>query len=93
LGPEAGAIRFLLVASSQGRLNETSKQWVRFRRLRFKLRVALHRQKPGVIAQLDDLDQLAVGTGAGYFQTIGGKLLAKLVVELVTMAVAFVDQG
>ena len=47
-----------------------------------------------MVAQLDHLNQLAVGTGAGHFETMGGELLAELVVELEAMAMAFMhDQA
>ncbi len=45
-----------------------------------------------MVAQLDHFHQLAVGAGAGHLQSVGGELLAELVVELVAMPVPLVDQ-
>ena len=46
-----------------------------------------------MLGQLDDLDERAVGAGAGEFQAVGRELLAVLVVELVAMAMALGDLG
>ena len=59
----------------QAGLDEAAEQRMRLRRLRLELRMALHRQEPGMVAQLDHLDQLAVGAGAGDDQAVGRELL------------------
>src|SRR5262245_19991729 len=64
------------------RLDKPAKQRMRLCRLRFELRMALHRQVPGMVAQLNHFDELAVWTRSCHLQAVGGELLAKLVVEL-----------
>ena len=61
------------------------------RRLRLELRMELHGHEPGMVGQLDDLDQRAVGAGAGDLQAVGRELLAVDVVELVAVAVPLGD--
>src|SRR5947209_7240146 len=65
---------------SDRRLDEPPKQRMRLRRLGFELGMTLDGEEPGMVAQLDHLDELAIGTGAGHFQAVGGELLAVLVV-------------
>ena len=59
--------------------------------LRFELGVVLHGQEPRMLGQLDDLDQRAVGAGAGELHAVGRELLAVDVVELVAVAVPLGD--
>ena len=51
-----------------------------------EFRMELHRHEPRMVGQLDDLDQRAVGAGAGEHHAVGRELLAVDVVELVAMA-------
>src|SRR5208282_2678906 len=48
-------------------------------------------QEPGVVAQLDDLDDDAVGAGARRDQAVLLKRLAVFIVKLVAMAMALTD--
>ena len=57
-------------------------------RLGLKFGMELNGQEPGVVAQLDDLDNDAVGTGARRDQAVLLKRLAVFIVKLVAMAMA-----
>src|SRR2546425_99785 len=57
----------------------------------FEFRVELHADKPGMIAQLDDLDQLAIRRQTAEDHAPGHKPLTVGVVELVAVAVALGD--
>src|SRR5438552_372584 len=59
-GTAGGFSLFFCLAPVQGRLDEAPEQRVRGRRLRLELGVALHRDEPRMIRQLDHLGQLAV---------------------------------
>src|SRR5882757_10055006 len=80
---------FFAFAPLYARLDETLEQRVRLGRLRFELRMALDREEPRMVAQLDHFDQLAVGTRAGDDKPVGFELGTELVVELEAMAMAF----
>ncbi len=71
--------------------DEIAKKRMGLRRLRFELGVELDRQKPGMIAAFHDLDDRAVRADPGRDQALILKPLAVSVVELVTVAVPFVD--
>src|SRR5581483_7893239 len=78
--------RFADLPPPQGGMDETLEQRMGCRRFRLELGMALHRQEPRMVAQLDHFDELAVGAGAGHLQAVGGELLAELIVELIAMA-------
>ena len=46
----------------------------------------LHRDKPGMVGNLDDFDQASVGTRADHVHPPVGKLLPIVVVELIAVA-------
>ncbi len=58
---------------------------------RLKLWMELGRNKPGMIAQLDDFDETSVRRVTRHDETIGLKLLSKLVVKLESMPMALQD--
>ncbi len=64
---------------------------MRLGRLRLELGVELHGQEPGMVGLLDDLDDRAVGARAGGDEAVLLEVLPIGVVELVAMAVPFVD--
>src|SRR5438128_5965952 len=85
-------LSFLLPAMPCQRcLDERAEKGMCRGRFGFELRMALHCQEPRMIAQLDHLDELAVGTRARDFQAVRGELLAKLVVELVAVPMPLLD--
>ncbi len=59
----------------------------------FQLGVELDADKPGVVLDLDDLGEFAVGAHAGKDQPAGLKLVAVLHVDLIAVAVALVNHG
>ena len=59
----------------------------------FQLGVELDADEPGVVLDLDDLGEFAVGAHAGEDQTAGLKLVAVFHVNLIAVAVAFLDHG
>src|SRR6266404_4331809 len=83
--------RLLRLPTSQTGLDEGPEQRVRLGRLRFELRMALHRHKPGMVPQLHDLNQVAVRAGAGNQEAMLGELIPVLVIELITVAVPLMD--
>ena len=58
-------------------------------RPRFKFRVKLTAEKPWMVFELDDLDQVAIGRQAAQGHPLGGKIRTITVVEFVAVAVAF----
>src|SRR6516165_12369558 len=74
-----------------GRTNEGLEERMRLHGLRFELRVELAAQIPGVIRDLADLDVGAVRCFPGDAQPGGLQSVFILAVELVAVAVAFVD--
>ncbi len=73
------------------RPDEPGKQRMRPGRLRLELRMELHGHEPGMLGDLDDLDQPPVGAGAAEVHPVLGELLAVGVVELVAVAVPLGD--
>ena len=59
----------------------------------FQLGVELDADEPGVVLDLDDLGEFAVGAHAGKDQPAGLKLVAVFHVNLIAVAVAFLDHG
>src|SRR5262245_49931836 len=79
--PDAGGLSFFSrFAPFQARLDETTKQRMRLRRLGAELRMALHGHEPRVLRQLDRLHQLSVRRRAGEGHAVRGELLAILIV-------------
>ena len=76
-----------------GGLDERGEQRVRSERLRLQLRVKLHADEPGVVRQLDDLGQAAVGRHAGEAQAGRAQAVDVVDVDLVAVAVALADRG
>src|SRR5262249_43879937 len=72
-------------------LDESGEERVRLERLRLELGVELHSDVPRMRGQLDDLDELAVERAADDLQPLVGQRLLEQAVELVAVAVAFVD--
>ncbi len=71
--------------------NESRKQRVRLERFALEFGVELNSYKPGMVWDLDDFDQAAVGTGARESQAIRLKLLAILIVEFVPVAMSLIN--
>ena len=75
------------------RADELAEERRRARRPRLELRVELARDEPRVVGQLDDLDQPPLLERARDDEARVDELLAVLVVDLVAVAVALVDDG
>src|SRR5262245_57759793 len=75
-----------LGAALDGGPDESGKQRLCGRWFRFEFRMKLHGEKPRMIGQLDDLDELAVRARAGKGKAVGDELLPIHVVELVAVA-------
>src|SRR5262245_56249903 len=75
------------LAPLEGRGDELAEQGVGLGGLALELGVELDGQEPGVVLQFDDLDELAVGAGAGDDEAGLLEDLAVGVVELVAMPV------
>ena len=78
-------------AMTVARLDESGKQRVRLQRLRFELRMELHRHVPRMLGQLDDLDELSVVRPADDLEATLGERPFEQAVELVAMPVPLVD--
>ncbi|MPL84476.1 hypothetical protein SDC9_30441 [bioreactor metagenome] len=72
-------------------LHQPGEQRMRREGFRLQLRMELHADEPGVILHLDDLGQPAIGRHAREHQPAGLQLVAILDVDLVAVAVAFLD--
>ena len=59
---------------------------MRFHRPGFEFRVKLTSQKPGMITNFDDLNQLAIGRDTAETQTGLLQLFFKFIVKLITVA-------
>ena len=59
---------------------------------RLEFRMTLHRHEPGMVRQLDYLNQLTIGTRATELHPMRRELRAVLVVKFVAMPVAFGNQ-
>src|SRR5262249_38042545 len=72
-------------------VDETVEQWGRARRARLELRVELAGDEPGMIRQLDDLDQPPLLERSRHDEASVDQLLSIAVVDLVTVAVRLED--
>src|SRR5690349_16723812 len=70
-------------APRRGRADEVTEQWLRPVRPGLELGVVLAGHEPGVVGQLDHLDQPLVLVRAGDVEPLGDQLRAVLVVDLV----------
>src|SRR2546425_5500861 len=77
----------------QGRVHEAGEERVRVPGARAELGVELAGHEVRVLGQLDHLDDLLLGPDAGHPETVLLELLQILVVHLVPVAVALVDDG
>lgn len=59
----------------------------------FQFGVELDADEPGMVLPFDDFGQAAVGAHAGKGQSAGLELVAVLDVDLIAVAVAFLDGG
>src|SRR5437868_10630810 len=84
LGGGGGAAGAMLLAR---RAHEPGEQWVRPRGARLELRMELAADEPGVIGQLDHLDERAVGREAGAAHAVFGEDVAVGVRHLVAVPV------
>ena len=75
----------------QRRANKFAEERLGSRGLRLELRMVLHRHEPRVTAQLDNLDQLAVGTEADGDEIMIDEVLPVAIVEFVAMPVTLMD--
>ena len=76
----------------EGRADEPAEERGRPRRARLELRVELARDEPGMVGQLDDLDEPPLLERAGDDEPVRDELFAVLVVHLVAVPVALVDR-
>src|SRR6185369_3278056 len=83
--------RLAPVALLFGGADETLEQWVRLHGLGFELRMELTAQIPGMVAEFADLHVRIVRSLAGNLQPRGLQALFVFAIELVAMAMAFVD--
>jgi hypothetical protein len=72
-------------------LDEISEKRVGIHWSRFKFRVELTTEKPGMIRQFYDFNQLLVRRQSSKSQPLTAENFPKLVVELITMSMALVD--
>jgi hypothetical protein len=72
----------------QGRLDKAFKERMTIHWARFEFRMELAAQEPGMIFDLDNLDEPAVGRDPAQHHALGGKAFAIVVVEFITMPVA-----
>ena len=78
---------------AQRRGDELAEERVRVRRAALELGVELHADEPRVVAELDDLDEVALGVASRRSRRpAASSALAVVVVELVAVAVALVDR-
>ena len=71
--------------------DEIAEERMRPGRLGLEFGVELNGQEPGMVQQLDDLDDRAVGAGSGGDQPVLVESLAIVVVELIPMTMPFAD--
>ena len=77
--------------SRMTRLNEPTKEGMGIERLRFELRMELHRDVPRMGRQFDDLDELPIERSPDNLQTVLGQRPFIQAVEFVAMTMSFVD--
>src|SRR5713226_866651 len=75
------------------RADEIAEERVRAIRATLKFGMELRADKPGMICQFNDLDQAIIGRAAADDHAMRLHAPAKLIVELVAMAVALEDNG
>ena len=73
--------------------DEVSEQRVGLCRSGFELRMKLDPDKPGVVLELDDFNQISVRVNSGGNQSAVFKIGAVSIVEFIAMTGSFVDQG
>ena len=83
-----GGRTLLLALMRQCSLNKAFEQRVRLVRFALKFGVILASQKIGVISQLNQLGERAVGRSAGNFEAFLAHLVTIFHVELITMPMA-----
>src|SRR5437588_10301241 len=83
-----GGRTLLLALMCQCSLDKPFEQRVRLVRLALKFGVILASQKIGMISQLDQLGERAIGRGAGNFEALLAHLVTIFHVELITMPMA-----
>src|SRR5439155_19992024 len=72
-------------------INKGCKQRMGGQWLRLEFGVELAAEKPGMVCEFDDLDEILVGGNAGNDQSVVGEYLLELPVELVSMTMPFRD--
>src|SRR5207247_3697315 len=82
-----------LTRACEGRTDEVAEQRRRTRRPRLELWMELARHEPGVVGQLDDLDQPALLERARNDQPAVHERGTVMVVDVVTMPVTLVHDG
>src|SRR5580765_726106 len=87
-GPRSRGLSFLVFASLEARLDKSAEQGMCLGRLRFEFGMTLHRHKPGMISQFHDFHQFTSWAGARDQKSMGGELLAVLIVKLIAMTMA-----
>src|ERR1700741_3662877 len=80
-----------LFCTGQTCRNESAEQRMRRVRFREELRMILAGQEPGVISQVDQLDQAAIRGGPGNHESALFHVLFVLEVEFVPVTVSFDD--
>src|SRR5512137_2516637 len=89
--PERTAAKLHQAALVLGGADERREQRVRRERPGFQLRMVLYADEPGMVGDLDDLGQDAVGRHAGEAQAHLLQPVLVVDVDLVAVAVAFAD--
>jgi len=77
--------------AAAGRMNEASEQGMTIKGAGLELGVELHPHKPGMVAQLNDLDQSAIRRQTAENQAFGQEHLTIGVIELIPVAMTFGD--
>src|SRR3954447_4400901 len=93
LGADDGRLAFGLALAGLGerRTHELAEQRLRAQRPRLELGVILRRYEERMVGQLDDLDEALVRRGAGADKALMLEPATQVVVHLVAVAVALVD--
>ncbi len=84
---------FPALASLDGGGDEGCEERVSFGGFALELGVELNGQIPGMGWQFDDFDELVIGAGSGEREAVRLVLLPVLIVEFVSMSMAFGDRG
>src|SRR5260370_19429919 len=80
------SLRLTLAGLLQARANKITEQWMRTSGTTLKFGMELRGNKPGMVGQLNHLDQAVISRATAKDQTVGLHALAILVIELVAMA-------